>query len=413
MAEALSTLAAKGLLRNLRTLSSGPDPWVEYEGRRLLHLASNNYLGLATEPRVVEAAAEAARRYGAGAGASRLMTGHTDLHAALEADLAAWKGTEAALVFPTGFAANLGVLTALAGPRDAIFADALNHASLIDGARLCRATVRYYRHGDLDHLEHLIRKTRCRGRRLIVTDGVFSMDGDLAPLPGLVEIAERHEALLVVDDAHGTGVLGPDGAGTAAHFGLSGRIPVQIGTLSKALGAQGGFVAGSRELIDYLINRARPFIYSTGIAPPVAAAARTALALVRQEPERRARLRENARWLRQRLQAMGLRLVPAADTPILAVLIGEAEAALAFSQRLLEAGVLVPAVRPPAVPPGTSRLRVSVMATHTAEDLAMAAEAFARAAATLARVTTTPVRAGTDLGGGAPPVRIPTPEVDA
>ena len=343
-----------------------------------LNMASNDYLGLADDERVVEAAREALARWGVGAGASRLVTGHTRAHVELEESLAAFKGTEAALVFSSGYAVNVGVLTALAGPRDHLFADRLNHASLIDGCRLTRARMRVYRHGDLDQLEGMLEKAPERGKRFIVTDGVFSMDGDLAPLPALVELAERFEAVLVVDDAHGTGVVGPDGRGSLAHFGLEDRVPVQIGTLSKALGAQGGFVAGSQPLIDLLVNKARSFIYSTGIAPSVAVAAREALRIAGEEPERRTRLQRHLAMLRDELARRGYTVLGAAPAPMVAVQLGDPESALRQAERLRKAGVIAPAIRPPTVPVGTSRIRLTPRASHTLEDVRRVISSFPR-----------------------------------
>lgn len=372
----LAAWEARGLARRPRSLSTGAGPVVERDGRRLIHMASNNYLGLATDPRVVAAARRALEGWGAGAGAAPLVAGHGEWHARLEAELADYKGTEAALVFASGYAANVGVLAALAGPRDTIFADALVHASLVDGARASGARLRFYRHGDPDHLEAMLRRSAGRGRRLVVTDGVFSMDGDLAPLPALVELAERYDALLVVDDAHGTGVVGPEGRGTVHRFGLAGRVPVQVGTLSKALGAQGGFVAGSRRLIRWLWHRARAWVYSTALAPVLAAAALEALRLARAEDWRRQRLRRHGARLRSGLRSLGYRVLGDAEAPMTAVVVGEPEAAAALAARLEEQGVLAPAIRPPTVPAGTSRIRLAPMATHTDDQIEHVLAAF-------------------------------------
>lgn len=378
--KALAELAAQGLRRRLVPQSNGSLPEVERNGRRLINLASNNYLGLASNRRVIAAAQAALEKWGVGAGASRLVSGHTDAHAALEHDLADFKRTEAALVFVSGYAANVGVLAALAGPRDNIFADRLNHASLVDGCRLSGARTWRYSHADLEELERLLRRLRpARGQRLIVTDSLFSMDGDLAPLPDLVEIAERSDALLVVDDAHGTGVLGPDGRGAVAHFGLEGRVPVQIGTLSKALGGQGGFVAGDQALIDLLIQRARSFVFSTGLAPALAAAAREALHLAQVEGWRRAALHAHCQTLRQGLVRLGCTVLGDELAPMLAVIVGEPDAAMALAADLEQAGVLAPAIRPPSVPPGTSRIRLAPMATHSIDQIEGALAAFATA----------------------------------
>ncbi|AEB12612.1 8-amino-7-oxononanoate synthase [Marinithermus hydrothermalis] len=375
----LELWAARGLRRTLRPLAAA-GPRVEREGRYLINLASNDYLGLSTDPRLVRAAQEALARWGVGAGASRLVSGDRRVHAALEAALADFKGTEAALVFTSGYAANVGVLAALAGPRDQIFADALNHASLNDGARLSRARLRYYRHRDLDHLEDLLKGPGPRrgGRRFIVTDAVFSMDADLAPLPALVELAERYEALLVVDDAHGSGVVGPEGRGTVHHFGLAGRVPVQVATLSKALGGQGGVVAGARALVEVLLHRARAFIYSTGIAPALAAAALEAVRLVRgpEGEARRARLRQHLARLKAELRAKGYRVLHEDPAPMLLVWVGAPGPALRLAAHLEARGVLAPAIRPPTVPEGTSRLRLAPMATHTEVEIERVIQAF-------------------------------------
>jgi 8-amino-7-oxononanoate synthase len=345
-------------------------------GREVLNLSSNNYLGLAAHPRVIGAAREALATFGVGAGASRLISGHQLPHEEIEADLAAYKQAPAARVFSSGYAACTGVIGALAGPRDAIFADALVHASLIDGARLSRARLRVFRHAEPAHLEALLEETPRRGRALVVTDGVFSMDGDVAPLEKLADVADRHGALLVVDDAHGTGVLGPDGRGSVESRCLADRVPVRIGTLSKALGGQGGFVVGSEELADLLLHRGRSFVYSTAIAPALCAAARAALRLVREEPERRDRLHANARVLRAGLAGRGYRLAGTPEVPMAVVLLGRPGAALRLSERLLAAGVLAPAIRPPTVPAGTSRIRLTPMATHTADDMERVVAAF-------------------------------------
>lgn len=366
--EMLQKLDEKNLRRTLRLAGS--------EGGDLVNMASNDYLGLADDPRLVEAAQRAAEQYGVGAGASRLVCGHTSPHAELEARIADYKQTEAALVFTSGYAANVGVLTALIGPRDAIFADRLNHASLIDGARQSRALVRIFRHGDLEHLEHLLETTDVRGRRYLITDGVFSMDGELAPLPDLAELAERYDATLIVDDAHGTGVVGPDGRGTVAHFGCHDRVPVQIGTLSKALGVQGGFVAGSQALIDLMINRARSFVFSTGIAPMLCAAASEAVEIARTDLARREQLQRHLRRLGDGLRERGYEVVGEAPAPMLAVVLGEPEAALRQSDALREAGVLAPAIRPPTVPDGTSRIRLAPKATYSEDAITRVLAAF-------------------------------------
>ena len=370
---------AAHLHRRARRTDSPPGPWAVMDGRRVLVLASNNYLGLATHPSVVEAAREAAKVWGAGASGSRLTSGNLDLHESLERDIADFKHTEAALLFGSGYEANTGAIPALAGSDDLILSDQLNHASLIDGCRLSRAETRVYRHGDADHVRELL-ADRSRFRRcLIVTDGVFSMDGDLAPLPELHAIASEHGAWLYVDDAHGVGVLGGAGGGTLEYFGMQPSNVVQMGTLSKALGASGGYIAGGRVLIDYLRNAARSFIFTTAPSPAPVAAARAALRLLRAEPERREQLSLNAGHLRALLSQRGLE-VPHGVTPIIPILLGSSERALAVAEALEHAGVWAPAIRPPTVPDSAARLRVSVMATHTVEDLERAADAIAEAA---------------------------------
>ena len=371
----LDDLARHALLRHLRTIDSAPGAEVEMDGRRVLLFSSNNYLDLAAHPRVTEAAVKAIGRYGVGAGASRLVSGSLRPHRDLEERLAAFKHVEAALVFSTGYQANLGLIPTLAEDRDVIYADRLCHASLIDACRLCEASLRVYRHRDHAHLARLLQRGTAQRSSLVVTDGVFSMDGDLAPLPELYKAALQADATLVVDDAHGTGVMGPEGRGTVEHFGMEGTSLVQMGTLSKALGGMGGFVAGPRDLIEYLVNRARPFIYTTALPPAMAAAALAALEVIQAEPERRARL-----WrLRDRLHA-GVRQIGfdtlGSRSPIIPLLVGDAQAALSLSEALLARGVYAPAIRPPTVPDGTSRIRMSVTAGHTPDQIDYVLEAL-------------------------------------
>jgi 8-amino-7-oxononanoate synthase len=373
--DALRRLDEDSLLRVVRTLDSAQEPEVTLEGRRVILLASNNYLGLAADTRVVEAAAEAARRWGAGSGSARLISGGVRLHDELEQRLAAFKGTQDALLFSSGYLANLGTISALVGRGDAIFSDALNHASIIDGARLSGATINVYRHADAGHLAQLLRESPA-DRRLVLTDTIFSMDGDIAPLREVVEVCEQHDAILMVDEAHATGVVGPGGRGAVAAAGLEGRVPVVMGTLSKALGAAGGFIAGSSDLIAFLRNKARPFIFDTAPPAPVTAAAMAALDVIQAEPWRGEHARELATRLADGLRRKGF-ATPEPHAAIVPVHAGEAGAALAFSHALLEQGVLVPAVRPPSVAPGTSRLRATVMATHTDEQIDAAIDAFA------------------------------------
>ncbi len=377
--EALADLERADLLRVLRDHGSGAEPWLELDrdgGRRVLHLCSNGYLGLATHPDVVAAAVEATQRWGAGTGSARLVTGAQRAHRELEQELAAWKGTEDALLFSSGYLANLGVLGALAGRGDTIVSDELNHASIVDGCRLSRAEVRVYRHGDAEHAGALL--ADAPGRRVLVTDGVFSMDGDLAPLPALCDVAERHGAAVVVDDAHGSGVLGPDGRGTVAALGCEGRVHALVATLSKSLGSQGGYVAGSSALVAWLRNRARSFVFDTSSAPAAVGAARAALRVACDEPWRRARALAHAQRLAAGLREAGWDVPPTAS-PVVPVVVGSAGAALELMGRLLDHDVLAVAIRPPTVPVGTARVRATTLATHTDADVDHALRAFGSA----------------------------------
>lgn len=338
--------------------------------------ASNDYLGLRRDPRVVEAAHRALDAEGVGSGASRLLGGNTESHATLERELATLKGTEAALVFSSGYAANLGLLTALCEPEDVILCDRLDHASLVDGARLARADVGFYHHGDVEHLRRQLRRRAPNGRIWIATDGVFSMDGVLAPLPDLVDVANEFDAMLIVDDAHGTGVLGPDGAGTVRHFGVETERIVQMGTLSKALGAQGGFVAGPRDLIDWLVQRARSLIYSTGIAPVLAAAATESVRIARTDTALRERRVDRFATLKSGLQEGGWEVLGEAPAPMLAVRVDGPDVALDLARRLAARGVIAPAIRPPTVPRSSCRLRLAPTASMSPEAIARTLEAF-------------------------------------
>lgn len=374
----LAHLDTGHLRRTLRTVSSAPGPRIRIGSEEVLQFCSNDYLGLAADPRLKQAASDAASRLGAGAGSSRLVGGTTDMHIDLEGALAGLKMTEAALVFTSGYHANIGVLTALVGPGDTIFSDERNHASLVDGCRLSRANVRVYRHVDTDHLGQLLAAAPTQGQRLIVTETVFSMDGDVAPLQALVDLARRWDAWTVVDEAHATGVFGERGGGIVEESGLATHVDVQIGTLGKALGSLGAFAAGSRLLVDWLTNAARSFVYTTALSPAAVAAARVAVEVVLCEPERRQRLWDNAAAMRTQLADSGFSLGQS-QSPILPVLVGDDERALRLSSELLKRGVFVPAIRPPTVPPGTSRLRVVPMATHCSEDIDLAMRAFAEA----------------------------------
>jgi 8-amino-7-oxononanoate synthase len=377
----LAELAAKGLRRSIRAFSTPQAPRAVVDGRELLVLASNSYLGLSGDPRILDAGRAALARFGAGAGGSRLTTGGYEVHAALEAEVAALKRKGAALLYGTGYLANLGVVTALADSRWAVFTDKLNHASIIDGCRLSGAELVPYRHADPEDLDR--KAARFAGRPgLLVTDGVFSMDGDVAPLAALAEVAHRRGLLSVLDDAHGSGVLGPEGAGSAAAAGAGldtvAGWDVIVCTFGKAYACQGAAACAEPLIVEWLRNRSRPFVYSTALPPHDAAMALEAIRISRPDEARRAKLRADAGRLRARLREGGLE-VPEGETPIVPVIVGAAETAVRVSARLLAEGVYVPAIRPPTVKPGTSRLRLSLMATHEEADLARAAEAVVRA----------------------------------
>lgn len=380
-AELAADLAARdgeGLRRRRRLLESPQRAHVRVDGRDYLAFCSNDYLGLASDPRIVAAAKEGAERYGVGAGASHLILGHAAAHHALESALAAFVGLSRALLFSTGYMANMGVVSALVGRGDAVFADRLNHASLNDAALLSRATFRRYPHNDLAALERLLLNTPAR-RRLIIVDAVFSMDGDIAPVPDLLELCLRHDAYLLIDDAHGFGVLGAQGRGTHAFFGIRSDRLIYMATLGKAAGVSGAFVAGSEVLIDSLVQHARTYIYTTATPPLLAHALLASLKIIEQEQWRRERLCELALRLKQGLQDSPWRLLPS-DTPIQPLLVcGNAEA-LALSARLAEEGLLVPAIRPPTVPQGTARLRISLSADHAIGDVDRLVSALRQAA---------------------------------
>lgn len=364
----LQKLQDHHLLRRLRPIASATGPTVVLEGREVILLSSNNYLGLATHPTVVEAALEATRAYGAGSGAARLVCGSLTPHHALETALARFKGTEAALTFAAGYLANIGVIPALIGKDGLILADRLCHASLIDGCRLSGAVFRVYHHRDMHHLERLLTRRPAGKSTLIVTDGVFSMDGDLAPMQDIAQLAERYDAMVYVDDAHGTGILGRTGRGTLEHCDVESRVPYHMGTLSKALGSSGGYLTGSASFIAYLVNTCRSFMYTTAPTPGSAAAATAALQIIEQEPERRTRLWENRARLAQGLLQLGFHLA-ASESPILPILVGDPDRAMTMAQSLLDQGVYAPAIRPPTVPPATSRIRLTITADHTIEHI--------------------------------------------
>ena len=388
----LAELQAQELRRDWKRVEAVQGGRVLIEGRWRIHLASNNYLGLAQHPRVIGAAREALEQFGAGAGSARLLAGTFTVHEQLEQKLAAFKQTEAALLFPTGYMANLGIVSTLMGPGDLILSDHLNHASLIDACRLSRAAFRVYPHRDLGRLESALKHRAGKFRRiLIVTEGLFSMDGDIAPLPPILELARRYRAWLLIDDAHATGVLGPRGRGTLEHFGLSARQGeqecgiLQMGTLSKALGSLGGYLAGPRVVIEFLKNKSRPFIYTTALPPACAAAALEALRVIEEEPQWHSRLWANVqRWV-DGLKRLGLDLV-SGESPIVPIRIsarggsasggGSNRATMEAAQVLFEAGIYAPGIRPPTVPAGSARIRTSLTALHTEGDLEEALKSF-------------------------------------
>ena len=374
----LAEVKESGLYRRLRAVEGPQDAAIVLEGQEVLLFSSNNYLGLANHPALKQAAKQAIEKYGCGSGASRLISGSMDVHHELEQRLASLKKTDAALVFPTGYHANVGVLSALMGPDDTIFSDGLNHASIIDGCRLSRADIHIYRHADSDHLSDLLKACPQSGQRLVVTDSVFSMDGDLAPLKNIVALAQQYGASVMVDEAHATGVFGPHGAGLVEELGLTNQIDIHMGTLGKALGCFGAYVAGSHELIDWLVNRARSFIYTTGIPPAVAASVLAALDIVEQEPERRQQLWDNTKFLSDGLQSLGFTLGET-RSHILPVIIGDARETMMVAEAILKHGVFAHGIRPPTVPEGTSRIRATPMATHTQEHLSRTVDAFAAA----------------------------------
>jgi glycine C-acetyltransferase/8-amino-7-oxononanoate synthase len=381
LAARLDELREQGLFRRLRLVDGPQGPRVLLDGRPVMLLCSNNYLGLADHPRVRQAAAEAAMRWGAGAGASRLISGNMKLHRSLEGRLAEFEQKESALLFGSGYLANTGVISALAGSGDVVYSDELNHASIIDGCRLSRAETFVYRHGDTEHLAWGMRARRGR-RSMIVTDGLFSMDGDLAPLPDLVRLARDNASLLVVDEAHGTGTMGPGGRGAAAALGVADEVDVVVGTLGKALGGYGAYVCAGHDVIDWLVNASRPFIFSTAPPPPAAAAALAALELVASHPHRIGRLQENAALLRRALADEGLEVTPG-ESQIIPVIVGDAHRTMELCEGVLERGVFAQGIRPPTVPDGSSRLRMTVMATHRAAELRHAAKVVGSVARSL------------------------------
>lgn len=373
----LSQLEQSHLRRRLTVVESTNGSRITVNGREMLQLCSNDYLGLAGHPLLRKAACEAMERHGFGSGASRLVSGTSSLHEELERRLARFKNTEAALLFNSGYAANTGIIPAVAGEGDVLLSDSLNHASIIDGCRLSKAEVLVYRHKDLDHAEQLLGKSRAARRRLIVTDGVFSMDGDVAPLPGLVSLAEQYGALLMVDDAHGSGVFGSNGGGVVEHFGLSGRVHIQMGTLGKAFGSFGAYAAGSRDLVDLLVNRSRSFIYSTALPPAICAASMAALDIVENDPALRVTLWRNRERFVNSLQSCGIE-TGGSETPIIPIIIGDSAKTLQASEKLFEYGIYASAIRPPTVLEDAARIRTTVMSSHADTDIDFAISIFSR-----------------------------------
>ena len=386
LGEELDDLRNRHLYRPLRVMSSGQGPIVSVDDRRLISLSSNDYLGLTHHPRLREAALQAVRDFGAGSGAVRTIAGTMTLHEELERDLAAFKGTQATLTFQSGFSANTGVIPTITGEQDLIVSDELNHASIIDGMRLSKAPRKVYPHGNVGALAEILTEARDKGRDgtglpyrliLVVSDGVFSMDGDIAPLPGIVEAAEAAGAAVFVDDAHASGVLGRDGRGSVDHFGLHGRVAIQVGTLSKAVGVLGGYVAGSQDLRDILIQRSRPFLFSTSHPPAVAAACREAIQVMQEEPELHERLWANTKRFKDELKRLGFD-TGRSETPITPVMMGDPDTAGRFSQRLFEEGVFAQPVVFPTVAIDKARIRTIVTAAHADAQLDRALEAFAK-----------------------------------
>ncbi len=376
--ERLAELHEQGLLQRERTLEGPTGARARFDGREIINLASNNYLGLANHPRMNAAASRAAAELGAGSGAVRTIAGTMTMHRELERRFAGFKHAQDALMFQSGFTANAGTVAAILEKEDVIVSDRLNHASIIDGARLSRAQIKVFEHRDADHADRLLQETKAPGRRqLLITDGVFSMDGDIAPLPDLVKVAERHGAIMMIDDAHATGVLGAGGAGTVDHFGLRGHVDIQVGTLSKAIGVLGGFIAGPTHLIEWLQNRGRPYLFSTSTPPAVTAACLEALAIIGDEPERLERLWDNTRTFKAGLRELGFD-TGASETPITPVITGDEEATQAFARGLFDAGVFTPAIVFPTVAKGSARVRTIVTADHTADDLGEALGVFGR-----------------------------------
>jgi glycine C-acetyltransferase len=379
LADQMNDLKQRGTHFSLRVLEEPQAPECTFDGKRVINLASNNYLGLTTHPKLREAAMAAIEKYGVGSGAVRTVSGTMSIHMELEEKIARFKNTEACVVFQSGFTANAGTVSSILGKDDFIISDELNHASIIDGARLSKAKIKVFRHKDAVHAEELLKEVAGEpGHKLIITDGVFSMDGDVGPLPALCALAEKYGAIMMVDDAHASGVLGRNGRGTVDHFGMHGRVDVQVGTLSKAIGALGGYVCGSKELIDFLYHRARPFLFSTSHPPSVAATCIAAFDVLEQEPELMDKLWANTRFFKKELGLLGFNIgginTPASETPITPIIIGEGRLAMEFSRELFNEGVFTPGIAFPTVAEGKARLRTIMTATHTQDQLGRALE---------------------------------------
>src|SRR5579872_1886232 len=385
LSDQLNDLKAKGTYFRLRVLEDEQAPECTFDGKHVINLASNNYLGLTTHPKLREAALEATRKYGVGSGAVRTIAGTMKIHMELEQKIAHFKNSEACVVFQSGFAANAGTVSAILGKEDFILSDELNHASIIDGARLSRAKIKVFRHKDVAHCEELLKEIQNEpGHKLVITDGVFSMDGDIGPVDKLAVLAEKHGAIMMVDDAHASGVLGRNGRGSIDHFGMHGRVDVQVGTLSKAIGALGGYVCGSRDLIDHLYHRARPFLFSTSHPPSVAATCIAAFDILENEPDRIERLWSNTRYFQDELKRAGFNIggvnTPATETPITPIIVGEGRAAMEFSRALFDEGVMGTGIAFPTVPEGKSRIRLILTSEHTRQQLDRALETLTRVA---------------------------------
>ncbi len=384
LSEQIDSFRANGTYQRLRELESPCEPISRYDGKEVINLASNNYLGLANHPKLKEAALAAVNAYGAGTGAVRTISGTMAMHMELERRIAAFKNVEACVVFQSGFTANAGTVSAILSKEDHIISDELNHASIIDGCRLSRAKIYVFRHADpVDAEAKLAALDGVPGRKLLITDGVFSMDGDIGPLPGLVAVAEKYGAIMMVDDAHSSGVLGRNGRGTVDHFGLHGRVEIQVGTLSKSIGVLGGYVCGSKDFIDYLYHRARPFLFSTSHPPAVTAACLAAFDILENEPERIEALWANTRYFQAELAGLGFD-TGRSETPITPILVGQAKTAHAFSAALFENGLLATGIGFPTVPEGRARIRTIVTATHTRPQLDRALEILSRTAKSMA-----------------------------